>query len=95
MNSHLRPCLQEIMLRTGAAEWGQQLEEYNKLHQEILCLFDSDENIPDLVALWSQKKKKKENQQHKNTVQGDLSPLNLALTCFNQYKAEKTVLRQS
>lgn len=69
-NSHLRPCLQEIMLRTRVAEWSQQLEEYNRLNQEILCLFDTDENVPNLIALWSQKNKK--------AAQGDFFPLNLA-----------------
>lgn len=70
MNSHLRPCLQEIMLRIRVAKWGQQLEEYSRLNQEILCLFDTNENVPDLITLWSQKTKK--------ATEGDLLSLNLA-----------------
>lgn len=38
MNSHLRSCLQEIMLRAGAAEWGQQPEEFQKLIR-VSCVF--------------------------------------------------------
>lgn len=82
-NSHLRPCLQEIMPRTRVAKWGQQLEEYSRLNQEILCLFDTDENVPDLTALWSQKNKK--------ATEGDLFPLNLASINKRQ---EKMVLCQ-